>query len=161
MKNIDLGQAIQTIANLGVIAGIAFLAIEIHQNQLELEEANSINRAVALREAQQDFSHFRSLIAQDESLTEIWFRGLEDENLDEMDMLRFDVLCTEWIMALLATYGHFVALDLQQAALGQIGVFWSLASRSSIFFECWDRTRVAIDEMGYKSFIEDVENARP
>jgi hypothetical protein len=31
MKKIDLGQAIQ-IANVGVIAGIVFLGVEIHQN---------------------------------------------------------------------------------------------------------------------------------
>jgi len=32
MKKIDLGQTIGIIANLGVIAGIAFLAIELRQN---------------------------------------------------------------------------------------------------------------------------------
>ncbi len=36
MKKIDLGQAIQTLANLGVIAGIVFLAVEISQNNDEL-----------------------------------------------------------------------------------------------------------------------------
>ena len=32
MKKIDVGQAIQILANVGVIAGIMFLAVEIHQN---------------------------------------------------------------------------------------------------------------------------------
>ena len=32
MKKIDLGQTIQILANLGVIGGIVFLAVEIHQN---------------------------------------------------------------------------------------------------------------------------------
>jgi len=32
MKKIDLGQTIQTLANLGVIAGIVFLAMELQQN---------------------------------------------------------------------------------------------------------------------------------
>lgn len=32
MKGFDLGQAIQVLANVGVIAGILFLAIEIRQN---------------------------------------------------------------------------------------------------------------------------------
>jgi hypothetical protein len=31
MKKIDLGQAIQ-VANVGVIVGIVFLGVEIHQN---------------------------------------------------------------------------------------------------------------------------------
>jgi len=32
MKKIDLGQAIGIFANIGVIAGIAMLAVELHQN---------------------------------------------------------------------------------------------------------------------------------
>jgi hypothetical protein len=32
MKKIDLGQAIQILANLGVLAGIVFLALEVSQN---------------------------------------------------------------------------------------------------------------------------------
>ncbi|MDH4110097.1 MAG: hypothetical protein OEW35_17560 [Gammaproteobacteria bacterium] len=39
MKNIDLGQTLNTFANVGVIAGIIFLAYELNQNNefLELE----------------------------------------------------------------------------------------------------------------------------
>jgi hypothetical protein len=32
MKKIDLGQTVQILANLGVIAGIVFLGIELQQN---------------------------------------------------------------------------------------------------------------------------------
>jgi len=39
VKNIDLGQTLNTFANVGVIAGIIFLAYELNQNNefLELE----------------------------------------------------------------------------------------------------------------------------
>jgi len=39
MKKIDLGQTLNTLANVGVIAGIVFLAVELNQNNefLELE----------------------------------------------------------------------------------------------------------------------------
>jgi len=37
MKKIDLGQTIGILANLGVIAGIAFLAVELSQNNQLLE----------------------------------------------------------------------------------------------------------------------------
>jgi hypothetical protein len=40
MKKIDLGQVIQMLANIGVIAGIVFLAMELRQNnQLLIEQA--------------------------------------------------------------------------------------------------------------------------
>lgn len=37
MKKIDIGNTIQVLANVGVIAGIAFLAIEMQQNNALLE----------------------------------------------------------------------------------------------------------------------------
>jgi hypothetical protein len=37
MKKIDLGQTISILANLGVIAGIVFLAFELRQNNAQLE----------------------------------------------------------------------------------------------------------------------------
>ena len=51
MKNLDLGQAIGVLANIGVIAGIVFLGLELRQNN-ELLEAESryarAERAVGL-----------------------------------------------------------------------------------------------------------------
>ena len=40
MNKIDIGQATNTLANVGVIVGIAFLAFELHQNN-ELMESES------------------------------------------------------------------------------------------------------------------------
>ena len=39
MKKIDLGQTLTILANLGVIAGIAFLALELRQNNALMEAA--------------------------------------------------------------------------------------------------------------------------
>lgn len=55
MKKIDLGQAIGIVANLGVIAGIVFLAIEIRQNNSQLA-AQTQNTLFELRaDIQRDF----------------------------------------------------------------------------------------------------------
>ncbi len=46
MKKPDLGQTINTLANLGVIAGIVFLVVELQQNNEVLElQVQSENRA--------------------------------------------------------------------------------------------------------------------
>ena len=50
MKKIDLGQSITILANIGVIAGIVFLAIELRQNN-ELLAAQARSDRVALRQA--------------------------------------------------------------------------------------------------------------
>jgi hypothetical protein len=50
MKRIDLGQAISVPANLGVIAGIVFLALELQQNN-ELLGAEARATRVGSRQA--------------------------------------------------------------------------------------------------------------
>lgn len=50
MKNIDLGQTIAILANVGVIAGIVFLAVEIRQNNEVLVAQTSYLQFAALRE---------------------------------------------------------------------------------------------------------------
>jgi len=88
MKNIDLGQAIQIFANVGIIAGLAFLAVEIAQNNEALNESRNLAIAQAAqdRESALDES-FRSL-ANSEYLPAIFVKyreqgkaGLTDEEL--------------------------------------------------------------------------------
>jgi len=49
MKKIDLSQTIAILANIGVIAGILFLAIEVHQNTESIDQS----RRLAMAEAYQ------------------------------------------------------------------------------------------------------------
>ena len=51
----DLGQAISVLANIGVIAGIIFLAVEIHQNNDQLEAQARQNIYDMQAEIQRDF----------------------------------------------------------------------------------------------------------
>ena len=44
MKNIDVGQTITVLANIGVIVGIAFLAVEIHQSTSVQESQMRFNQ---------------------------------------------------------------------------------------------------------------------
>lgn len=43
MKKIDIGQAVQVLANVGVIASIAFLALQIRQNSEQLAGQSRFN----------------------------------------------------------------------------------------------------------------------
>jgi hypothetical protein len=53
MKKIDLARAIGVLANLGVIAGIALLAVEVHQNTAMMEaQINQARTEAAMAEAQ-------------------------------------------------------------------------------------------------------------
>jgi hypothetical protein len=66
MKQIDLGQAVGILANIGVIAGIVFLAIEVAQNTESLEETRNLAIAQAQQDRASDLDEsFRSLANSD------------------------------------------------------------------------------------------------
>jgi hypothetical protein len=96
MKNIDLGQTMQIVANLGVVVGILLLAYELRQNshasQLEAAQAH-----VAIAH-QLDL-----LIATDPGLVEVFFAGPER---NEMQQLRWE----RFTFALLRSWenGHYL-----------------------------------------------------
>lgn len=55
MKKLDINQAIATFANLGVIAGIIFLAVEIQQNN-QLLRAEAISSVLETRIVRQELN---------------------------------------------------------------------------------------------------------
>ncbi len=65
MKKIDLGQTVNTLANVGVIGGLIFLGLEMQQN-------TNIARATAYRENVQDIAAWRSQILSDPELARLF-----------------------------------------------------------------------------------------
>jgi len=81
MKKIDPGQTIQILANVGVIAGIAFLAVELRQNN-ELLRSSS-------RQALLD--HDLSLVETGMAYPDLWERAASPEALSFADQYRFSL----------------------------------------------------------------------
>ena len=86
MKKINFGQSLTILANIGVILGIVFLAIEVR---------NSANQASnqALQSTVTQFIDWHKQIAADPELAQIYSEGRKDYNrLSELDQQRFDAL---------------------------------------------------------------------
>jgi hypothetical protein len=80
MKNINLGQSMTILANVGVVAGILFLAIELQQNNEVLEaevRATWVNRQAGLLET----------MALNPDLLSVLLAGREDP--DSLSALNF------------------------------------------------------------------------
>jgi hypothetical protein len=75
MKKIDLGQTITILANIGVIAGIVFLAFELQQNnealglQARLERENTVRQGLNRRVENPDLIRAAAKSFSDEELT--------------------------------------------------------------------------------------------
>ena len=81
MKKLDLGQTIGVLANLGVIAGIVFLGVELHQNNLLLEEQSRYS----MLENQKDWTFF---VTGDEEVARLVFDSPELNELTELERHR-------------------------------------------------------------------------
>jgi len=77
MKKIDFGQTIGILANVGVIAGIVFLALELSQN-------NKLLRAQSGYNMYQNRASYREAIFHDPELAEFYYRLTEIKSADEL-----------------------------------------------------------------------------
>ena len=83
MKKLDLGQAITILANVGVIAGIVFLAIELRQNN-ELLGAQARATRVGLRQAD------NGLVLGNPELARVLIKHRNSEPMTEYENLLLD-----------------------------------------------------------------------
>jgi hypothetical protein len=83
LKKLEFGQAVTLLANIGVIAGIMILAIEIQQNTGEIRSQASLGINDSL-------ARMNAAIYQDSELADILIRGRESlNNLDPVERERF------------------------------------------------------------------------
>jgi len=78
MKKIDLGQTIQILANVGVIAGIAFLGFELQQN-------NELLRADARGDQRDARTYTLRLILSSPELIDAAFKNTSGESLTDRE----------------------------------------------------------------------------
>lgn len=145
MKKIDLGQTISIVANVGVIVGIVFLAIELRQsNRLTQLEANSLSL--------ERNSDFNFTIAGDEELSRIWFDGLADIELDPLDDARFGMLCEQ-------RFWYAIILD-QSSKESPVNA--AIVRRniegSSRLRKCWDDMKDRASSYDYDWFVQAVDS---
>jgi hypothetical protein len=160
MKKIDLGQTINTLANIGVLVGIIFLAIEVSQNQESLDEANAINLVSARDATVRTFREFNSFIAQDEELMRIFLAGNSGDELSPVDNERYSRLCTDLIWLYAASFERMTALGMDQAATAAAGGFKSTVMDNPGMRECWETSKGPVAAWGISPFVTAVEESR-
>lgn len=84
MKNINPGQLIQILANIGVLAGLLLLAYELHQNNLFAEQQAAYSRL-------QESLRMDALVIQPEN-ARLYYRFVGDGPLSPIDQQRRSTL---------------------------------------------------------------------
>jgi len=158
MKSLNVGQAITVLANVGVITGIVFLAVEVRQNQATLEEGNAMNQIAIENIAQEHFSYFRSLILENDELFEIWESGIADAELTDLEQAKFDELCTEHIFRMSQSHRMRFRFDPNSEYRASARVVTGLIAQSSRYETCWNQLKPALrggfNEFNFVEFVE-------
>jgi hypothetical protein len=137
MKKLDFSQTISIVANLGVIAGIVFLGLELQQNNRLL----LANAEFALR----DIGHDRAFrIIENEHLTDLMIRSQSGAELSETDQYRLYVMALDRLETFEWRYSQIQAGNLPddgtllQGLRTVFGAPEILGIPKEIFREAWD-----------------------
>ena len=144
------------LANIGVVAGIVFLAIEIRQNQAILEESNQYNflemRAISL----ESYNDFRALVVQDAELSRIWSDGRAGVELSALDEARFRTLCTSSVCLAVTQFERGAILG-DGTVEGQVTLTANRLAQYPGYQRCWENNRENVQAYGLGLFVEEVE----
>lgn len=81
MRKIDLGQTVATLANIGVVVGLALLAMEINQANRQAEASAYQQRMTEIEHARQEFALSETLPAIYVKIKESGLQSLSSEEL--------------------------------------------------------------------------------
>ena len=148
MKKIDLGQTLGTLANLGVIAGIVFLAVELRQN-------NDLLEAQARESIHERRTGFNLLIATTPELTDIFEKIDSGEALSTSEASRVEAFNRAVLASWEWQYGEYRRgrLSLSDLALPSWTVGFSNAANQRRLSETWEKWKLQADP----DFIEFIE----
>ena len=160
MSKVDLGQTVSILANLGVITGIVFLAIQVRQNQAALDQANELDRAAAVGAALDYYNDFRAMLAQDEQLNEIWSSPSTGRELTASETRRFIRVCQNWFWIQATMYERFALLGDERRGIEGPAVNVRNALSDPQMRACIEPDLVTARRWGYTAFVEAVMNGR-
>ncbi len=108
MKKIDLGQTISIVANLGILAGLVLLAVELNQN-------NQLIRSAGVISLNEKAMEWNARIAENHEVAEIISKANNSEILTDTEQIRLtaltNILLAGWVMDFLQYQTGLVTED--------------------------------------------------
>lgn len=157
MNTENLNRWLTLGANIAVFASIMFLAVEIRQNQVSIDEANRLSKLDARVIEIDQFNNFRNALIEDPVLLEIWNTGLADAELSAEDEARFSLLCANIIWISAGSWERSVALNRMDAAAATTSLRAEMVRSSSRFARCWNSMRRNLIPYGLGEYVKAVE----
>jgi len=159
MKKIDIGQTLNTLANVGVIAGIVFLGVELQQN-------NRLSAAQAEYNLLQHQTDFASPAFENPEIVEFLMdmrrKARTDEELTEAELFRVNRLLDRRVFGWQWRYwqNRSGALNEMNALSREIGRMFDggaqqLGASERVFSDYWNNRAGALDP-DFVAFVNSV-----
>ena len=149
MKRLDLGQTISILANVGVIAGIVFLGIELRQNNELMEEEAQRARAESLRQS-------LVMMAENGELAAMYLKDREGAELSDVEKHRLGSWMLRGVVGYQTSFQQLPREALESWATG----FRREFEASPTFREAWQRYKVTLDPLFVQYMEENVTGGR-
>lgn len=147
MKKIDWNQAINTLASLGVILGIVFLAIETRQN-------SQMMRAQTRNEIAGAISDLALELARDPELAQLYFKARTDfESLTPLELIRFNAYVGALFRAWENTHFQHRSGLFDEAEFEAERHMWQRTTTASWFASIWCSYRDGFS----RPFVQELE----
>lgn len=85
-----IGAVGEIIGAIAVVTTLVFLALQLRQNTRAMDERNKLERTAALDRHTDSVSRWRGDLARHEDLAEIWYKGIQNKPLTEVEAARIN-----------------------------------------------------------------------
>jgi len=106
-----LGAVGELIAAGGVIASLIFLAIQVRISAKATTENNRLLSATMYRNSDEYITRWTEHLIRDPELNDVWERGLEGGELDQLDSARFYMLARNYFGVHAVSYYEYAAVS--------------------------------------------------
>lgn len=149
MKRIDLAQTITILANVGVIAGIVFLGVELRQN-------NALMNAAAREARNQRIFNYTEQVYSVPGLAEAIQKSINGEALTDVESLKLFNRKLRLLRGFEAQYTEYI----RGSAVINLQV-WKIyfnegAGRNPPLYDAWDEVKVLLSPGFVQYFDENV-----
>ena len=111
----SLNKWLTLLANISVVAGIIFLAIEVRQNTKTLEQNALYIRLALMDVGYEQTADWRNMLVADEKIGALWEKGCRTE-LDQKESIDYSYLSATWIVQQRNLYDRTVVLGGDRSA---------------------------------------------
>jgi len=149
MRNVDVGQTVQILANVGVIAGIVFLGLEVQQNNDLLDSQARQNRLNGARELN------AAIYDEETGLGRVIAKARSGAELTEDEAFRLDRYLVTVILSWEYWYQDFsdgIIDDEELRYRGWSGIFYDVLPERMV--ATWERLRPNSNP-GFVEFMEE------